>query len=170
MFHARPGSGASPAGDGWSTAGEWHSVGGIKFGSIEVTEARFPLLFETHEFRPGSGGDGQYRGGLGTTMDLKVEVPGYAHTAGEGVRHGAAGILGGQDGLPHDYRLVSETGSVPLKTKEYGIHIGAGDRLEIRSGGGGGWGDPAKRRPQDRDRDRAWEFVADEPTPASQSN
>jgi N-methylhydantoinase B len=170
MFHARPGSGASPAGDGWSTAGEWHSVGGIKFGSIEVTEARFPLLFETHEFRPGSGGDGQYRGGLGTTMDLKVEVPGFAHTAGEGIRYGAAGILGGRDGLPHDYRLVSETGSVPLKTKEYGIHIGAGDRLEIRSGGGGGWGDPAKRRPEDRARDRAWEFVADEPTLASQSN
>ena len=61
-------------------------------------------------------------------------------------------------------------GSVPLKTKEYGIHIGAGDRLEIRSGGGGGWGDPAKRRPEDRARDRTWEFVADEPEPASQSN
>ena len=161
---------ASPAGDGWSTAGEWHSVGGIKFGSIEVTEARFPLLFETHEFRPGSGGDGQYRGGLGTTMDLKVEVPGFAHTAGEGIRYGAAGILGGRDGLPHDYQLVSEKGSVPLKTKEYGIHIGAGDRLEIRSGGGGGWGDPAKRRPEDRARDRTWEFVADESEPASQSN
>ncbi len=58
LFHARPGGGASPGGDGWAAAGEWHSVGGIKFGSVEVTEARFPLLLEHHEFRAGSGGAG----------------------------------------------------------------------------------------------------------------
>ncbi len=160
MFHARPGGGASPRGDGWSTAGEWHSVGGIKFGSIEVTEARFPLLFESHEFRPGSGGDGQYRGGLGTSMDLRVEVPAFAHTAGEGIRHGAAGISGGQDGAPHDYRLVTGERSTPLKTKEFGIRIESGSLLEIRSGGGGGWGDPAERRAEDRARDLEREFVA----------
>ena len=58
MFHARPGGGASPAGDGWPTAGEGQAAGGIKFGSVEVTEVRFPLFFETHEFRPDSGGTG----------------------------------------------------------------------------------------------------------------
>ncbi|MGI6853412.1 hydantoinase B/oxoprolinase family protein [Mesorhizobium sp. 1B3] len=159
MFHARPGGGASPGGDGWSTAGEWHSVGGIKFGSIEVTEARFPLLFEAHEFRPGSGGDGQFRGGLGTKMDLRVEVPAFAHTAGEGIRHGAAGICGGKDGAPHDYRLVTEDASIPLRTKEFGIRIESGSLLAIRSGGGGGWGDPAKRRAEDRAKDLEREFV-----------
>ena len=52
MFHARPGGGASANGDGWSSIGEWHSVGGLKFGSVEVAEARFPLHFRRHEFRP----------------------------------------------------------------------------------------------------------------------
>ncbi|OWT80378.1 MULTISPECIES: hydantoinase B/oxoprolinase family protein [unclassified Achromobacter] len=159
MFHARPGGGASPAGDGWSGAGEWHSVGGIKFGSIEVTEARFPLLFETHEFRPGSGGAGQFRGGMGTRMVLRVEVPALAHTAGEGARHGAAGILGGQDGLPHDYRLAGATGERTLKTKEFGIRIEAGDRLHVSSGGGGGWGDAARRTPAAQARDAADELI-----------
>ena len=42
MFQARPGGGGSAAGDGYSTIGEWHSAGGIKFGSIEVAETRFP--------------------------------------------------------------------------------------------------------------------------------
>ena len=42
MFQARPGGGGSSAGDGYSTIGEWHSAGGIKFGSIEVAESRFP--------------------------------------------------------------------------------------------------------------------------------
>ena len=63
LFHARPGGGASPVGDGWETAGEGQAAGGIKFGSIEVAEARFPLFFEHHEFRPDSVGDGRYRGG-----------------------------------------------------------------------------------------------------------
>ena len=58
MFHARGGGGASSAGDGWPTAGEGQAAGGIKFGSVEVAEVRFPLFFRRHEFRPGSGGDG----------------------------------------------------------------------------------------------------------------
>ncbi len=62
MFHARPGGGATIAGDGWETAGEGQAAGGIKFGSVEVAEARFPLTFEHHEFRADSGGDGQHRG------------------------------------------------------------------------------------------------------------
>ncbi|MWD25965.1 hydantoinase B/oxoprolinase family protein [Aquicoccus sp. SCR17] len=153
LFHARPGGGASSAGDGWSGAGEWHSVGGIKFGSVEVTEARFPLFFATHEFRPGSGGDGTYRGGLGTSLDLRVEVPAFAHTAGEGIRHGAAGIAGGRDGAPHDYRMVTAEGETALRTKQFGIEIAPDTLFRIRSGGGGGWGDPAARAPEARSRD-----------------
>ena len=47
FFQARPGGGASSAGDGWPGAGEWQAAGGIKFGSLEVTEVRFPLFFKT---------------------------------------------------------------------------------------------------------------------------
>jgi N-methylhydantoinase B len=156
MFQARPGGGASAGGDGWSSIGEWHTVGGIKFGSIEVAEVRFPLNFRHHEFRAGSGGDGQFRGGLGVALDLVVETekPALANTAGDGVRHGACGLLGGNDGLPHDYRLVSR-GRPPrvLRTKEVGIEIHPGDCLEVRSSGGGGWGPPTQRSQQARQRD-----------------
>jgi N-methylhydantoinase B len=156
MFQARPGGGASWGGDGWSSIGEWHSVGGIKFGSIEVAEARFPLHFAHHEYRTGSGGDGQFRGGLGVALDLvlKTAKPALANTAGDGVRYGPCGMLGGEDGAPHDYRLIS-AGREPrrLRTKEVGIQILPGDCLEIRSSGGGGWGAPARRSQQARQRD-----------------
>jgi N-methylhydantoinase B len=156
MFQARPGGGASSGGDGWSSIGEWHSVGGIKFGSIEVAEARFPLHFAHHEYRASSGGDGQFRGGLGVALDLvmKTAKPALANTAGDGVRYGPCGMLGGEDGAPHDYRLVS-AGRAPrqLRTKEVGIEILPGDCLEIRSSGGGGWGPPARRSQQARQRD-----------------
>lgn len=162
LFHARPGGGASNAGDGWSSGGEWHAVGGIKFGSIEVTEARFPLLFERHEFRPGSGGDGEYRGGLGTDLDLRIEVPVTAHTAGDGARHGSAGINGGQDGRPHRYEIDEGGQRRILPTKSFGNRFGAGSVLRLRSSGGGGWGDPARRAPEARARDAALGLVETE--------
>ena len=156
LFHARPGGGGSSQGDGWSNAGEWHSAGGLKFGSIEMAEARFPLFFAKHEFRPGSAGDGSHRGGLGAELVLKLETDGPAvgNTAGDGVRHGAAGMLGGQDGAPHHYTLERADGtSRDLRTKEVGIALAPGDALHVRAGGGGGWGPPGKRDPQARRRD-----------------
>jgi N-methylhydantoinase B len=63
-------------------------------------------------------------------------------------------MLGGEDGEPHRYRLLSE-GREPraLRTKEVGIELRPGDCLEVRSSGGGGWGPPAKRSPNARQRD-----------------
>ncbi len=162
LFQARPGGGASIAGDGWPAAGEWQAAGGIKFGSLEVHEVRFPLFFRRHELRPGSGGDGEYRGGPGAVLEMAIEVaePAVANTAGDGVRYGACGILGGKDGAPHDYRLRSADGSERvLRTKEVGITVRPGDVLVALSGGGGGWGDPARRDPRARARDRDEGYV-----------
>jgi N-methylhydantoinase B len=158
MFQARPGGGGSAAGDGYSTIGEWHSAGGIKFGSIEVAETRFPLVFETHEYRSDSAGDGQYRGGHGGDMRLRVEAAGVtrANTAGEGVVHGARGIGGGRDGAPHDYTLLApDAPPRKLRSKELDIPIPSGSVIHVLSGGGGGWGDPANRNPADRASDAA---------------
>ena len=162
MFHARPGGGASPAGDGWPCGGEWQAAGGIKFGSVEMAEARFPLFFEQHQFRPGSGGDGLYRGGLAGQVSIRIESdgPARANTAGEGVRHGQAGLAGGHDGLPHDYVLHRTDGTErALRTKETGIALAPGDVIHARAGGGGGWGDPARRPPAARARDAADEVA-----------
>lgn len=167
LFQARPGGGASPTGDGWSSIGEWHTVGGVKFGSIEVDETRFPLHFRHHEFRMDSGGRGRHRGGLGVALDLVLETsePVLANTAGEGVRHCPCGLLGGEDGAPHDYRLVSAGGSTrALKTKEVGIELKPGDVLQIRSSGGGGWGPAAERSTEMVQQDRRRQFVSSDET------
>jgi len=158
LFHARPGGGGHSRGDGWSCAGEWHSAGGLKFGSVEMAEARFPLHFRRHEFRPGSAGDGTHRGGLGAELELALatDAPALANTAGDGARHGAAGMLGGADGAPHRYTLRHADGTErDLRTKEAGIALSPGDVLVVRSGGGGGWGPPAHRAPTARKSDQA---------------
>ena len=148
LFHARPGAGASPGGDGWHNSGEWHSAGGLKFGSVEVAEVRFPLFFERHEFRRDSGGDGEYVGGAGCDLELLIETSHacVANMAGDGLRHGARGIMGGADGAPHLYLLRAPGEQAqPLPSKQEGICIAPGSVFEIHSGGGGGWGEPRLR-------------------------
>ena len=163
FFQARPGGGASPAGDGWPGAGEWQAAGGIKFGSLEVTEVRFPLFFRRHEFRPDSGGEGKFRGGPGGVVEMVVETaePAIGNTAGDGVRHGACGILGGAEGVPHRYTLYShEQPPRAIKTKEIGLVIHPDDVLVLESGGGGGWGNAAERDPAAVAEDLENEFIS----------
>jgi N-methylhydantoinase B len=163
LFQSRPGGGGSSAGDGWPGGGEWQAAGGIKFGSIEVHEVRFPLFFRRHEFRPGSGGDGRYRGGPGGELEMVIETaePAVGNTAGDGVKYGAAGMLGGKDGAPHHYWLQSAgTDDRPLKTKETGVVLRPGDVIHAHSGGGGGWGDPKAREEAAREADATIGFVA----------
>src|SRR5262249_6812611 len=117
-----------------------------------------------HEFRPDSGGDGTFRGGPGglLTFAVEIEEPALANTAGDGARHGACGILGGADGAPHRYVLHS-AGRAPrvIRTNETGIEVRPGDRFEVASGGGGGWGDPAARSAAARAEDVASGFVSE---------
>jgi N-methylhydantoinase B len=163
LFHARPGGGGHAKGDGWSCVGEWHSAGGLKFGSVEMAEARFPLFFRRHEFRPDSAGIGQHRGGFGAELELVVETdgPARANTAGDGARHGSAGMLGGKDSAPHRYTLRHPDGTErDLRTKETGVELTPGDVLIVRSAGGGGWGDPRLRDPAAIAADRAEGLVS----------
>src|SRR2546422_566226 len=162
MFHARPGGGATAVGDGWETAGEGQAAGGIKFGSVEVAEARFPLTFERQGFRADSAGDGMHRGGVGAVLRLRVDIedPAVANTAGDGIRHAPYGLLGGKDGLPHRYRLESRgRPSRALKTKEVGVPVRKGDVFLIESSGGGGYGPPSRRARHARASDRENGFV-----------
>lgn len=159
LFHARPGAGASLDADGWSNIGELASGGGLKFGSIEVMEARFPLYFRRHDFRKNSAGDGKHRGGFGTSLEMVIETdkPVFGVCAGEGKVHAPFGLMGGEDGEPHFYKIVNAIDGAEreLKTKEVGVMIEPGDTLVVESAGGGGFGDPAQRDPAARERDVA---------------
>jgi N-methylhydantoinase B len=161
MFQARPGGGASVAGDGWPCGGEMQCAASVKFGSLELTEVRFPLFFRRHEFRPDSAGDGKHRGAVGTVLELQVESdgPAWANTAGDGTRHAPYGVLGGNEGLPHHYRLYTDGQYRVLKTKETMVPVHPGDVLMVEASGGGGWGNPSDRPKAVRAADVVNEFV-----------
>jgi N-methylhydantoinase B len=53
------------------------------------------------------------------SLDLVLETEKIAkgNTAGDGARHGPCGMLGGEDGKPHHYRLLSKAASARLRAK-----------------------------------------------------
>ena len=155
FFMARGGGGASMGHDGWSCVGEVNVAGGIRANSVEVTEERFPLFVVNHELRPGSAGDGQWRGGLGAVCEIIYEGEGDAllNTAGDGAIVPPFGALGGNSGLPHRYSIVSGGVETVLATKQTGVVVNPGDRIVALSSGGGGYGDPSLRSPSAKARD-----------------
>ena len=71
-------------------------------------------------------------------------------------RFGPQGALGGQDGAPNEVRVLS-AGQVhtPVHlSKEQDIALSAGDRVSVKTPGGGGFGDPADRDPDKTAEDR----------------
>ena len=99
---SRPGPAAAPRRP--ATAGPAPASGRPPAGSSSAASksprCAFRCSSRRHEFRPDSGGAGQYRGGPGGIVEMVVETaePALGNTAGDGVRHGACGILGGEDG------------------------------------------------------------------------
>ena len=91
---------------------------------------------------------------------LETDGPAVGNTAGDGVKYPACGMNGGRDALPHHYILRSHGRRTrELKTKEAGIEFKPGDVIHVRSGGGGGWGDPGERSAEARRRDLRDGFV-----------
>ena len=83
-------------------------------------------------------------------MRLRIETdgPARANTAGEGVVHGARGMLGGKDGAPHDYTLLPpDAPPRKLKSKEVGVRDPARQRHPRAVGRRRRLGRPSGARP-----------------------
>lgn len=148
------GWGARPFGDGNDATDSIN--GNCRVIPIEVFETRYPWLTEEYTLRNDSGGAGKFRGGLGTSKTwrcLDAEITCTQLTD----RHdnSAWGLEGGQSGLPGE-TLFKAAGSSSWQTmveafdkrstsKWSNVVVKSGDRLTIRTPGGGGWGSPSER-------------------------
>jgi len=125
---------------------------------LEILEAAYPVRFTQWALRPGSGGDGQHRGGLGAIYEIELlEDSAEAFVFGERSKVAPQGIFGGKPALPNvfEYCQNGEWKRPPMLSKMLGIHLKKGDRVRLQTPGGGGWGDPALRSAQDRANDIA---------------
>ena len=143
------GYGGSPIGDGISNG--CSTIGISKTTPIEVMEQYYPVLFEEFSLHEGSGGPGEHRGGFGVNYKIKLRR-GEAR-ASMVMDHGRSGPLGAQGGADGGLNTVAvlqggKTYHPPHTSKDQDISISAGDRIEVSTPGGGGFGRPFARDPQ----------------------
>ncbi len=148
------GTGARACKDGLTVTGFPSGVAGCP---VEVTESLTPILFYRKEILTGSGGPGQYRGGLGQSLEMGVrgDAPYRFVVTCDRTRSAAPGLDGGRPGRPGAFGL--DTGEV-LNDKTSRV-LDAGRRIYLDLPGGGGYGDPLKRPPQAVLRDAVLGYV-----------
>lgn len=150
FIHIEPqhgGWGAAPDRDGASavialTDGDTYNY------SVELIEARFPLLVRRYALNvEGGAGAGEWRGGFGVVREYEV-LSGQAdiHSGFGRSKTPPWGMDGGSAGSLNRLDVVD---NMDGSTASYGRlshrRVVKGDMLRMVTGGGGGWGDPAKR-------------------------
>ncbi len=115
---------------------------------IEDIESHYPLRVTQYELREGTGGSGQWRGGLGSIRELEfLEDTGFS-LEGEGSIWAPPGLFGGDDGTPGRVILNrNRAGEQELPSKFPYRKSRAGDRICLMGPSGGGYGPPADRDP-----------------------
>ena len=149
FFEPVPGGhGGRPHEDGVSATVCFHE-GDTPDVPVEVQEALLPIVVEESALDEDSAGAGRFRGGLGyrrvfrllgSSASMQINVD----------RHRCLpwGLHGGAPGRPNRAAIQAEPGA-PWQPvlKQDDIRLGPGARVMLVGGGGGGWGDPAKRSP-----------------------
>jgi len=154
------GHGGHPLGDGLSHGNAPISMATIP--PLEILEAAYPVRFTEWALRPGSGGDGEHRGGLGAVYEVELlEEQGTAFVFAERSRFAPQGVAGGGPALPNrvSYRQSGQWHVPAMGSKAQGIALRRGDRIRLETPGGGGWGEPSRREPAARAHDRAQGYV-----------
>ena len=110
---------------------------------VEVMEHAAPFLVTRRELIPGTAGAGQYRGGAGQRISLKLRsnAPATVSTMFERALFPPRGLLGGKNGSPG--RLLLDGQAIDPKR---GCVLQPGSELVIETAGGGGYGKPRRTR------------------------
>src|SRR3954447_22827685 len=141
IFHCG-GTGARPGKDGLDVTA---FPSGLRTIPVEATESIAPVMFRRREFREGSGGAGRYRGGLGQVIELGGAdgMPVALLCNFERINNPARGRDGGGKGAPGRVTLGS---GKPIRPKGRQT-VPGGDFIRLELPGGGGFGSPAERDP-----------------------
>jgi N-methylhydantoinase B len=122
----------------------------------EVMEQLAPMRVHYRRMRPGSAGQGKYRGGLGQDILIENLAQGASAVSflAERTKSPAPGIAGGADG---------ECGALEINGKPVDPKaqhtIRTGDKILLRTPGGGGYGKVNERDETLAEQDRVRGYV-----------
>jgi len=113
---------------------------------VEALELAAPIRVHRMALRPDSGGAGRYRGGLGCVREFEF-LQGEVVLTHRGERHfhPAQGSQGGGDGACSVSIIRRGDRTEEVVRSKLLTTVQAGDRLLVKTAGGGGYGDPRER-------------------------
>ena len=115
---------------------------------IEETELNYPVLITRYELVEDSEGPGKHRGGLGLRRDYLFPDHETSFTIlADRERWGPHGLFGGLAGRQAYYLLNRDSEVTELGSKVT-LQLKKGDLISYRTCGGGGYGPPEERDPQ----------------------
>ena len=144
-----------PTGGGWGAKQSQDGIsatvcindGDTHNSPAEQLEAKYPLLIENYNLRENSGGAGEYRGGLGCENTVQARADLMLNAQVDRMHCKPWGLNGGMeaDGNSVVLRSNGQWKEDYPNAKLLTARIKKGDAFAIRSGGGGGFGDPHRR-------------------------
>jgi N-methylhydantoinase B len=115
---------------------------------VEALELEYPLTLMRYELVDGSGGAGEYRGGMAIRRVYRADHDCHVRVDGARILSAPWGLAGGLPG-----GMASITASAPLNHGSGMLR--QGDLIAVVTGGSGGYGPPERRNPQAVARDLA---------------
>lgn len=156
------GLGGNPESDGLNHANNPISTATIP--PVEILEASYPVMFTQWALRPDSAGPGRHRGGVGAIYEIETLAEGTTDVflLGERGKYAPFGVLGGGEAGLNSFAWQTQDGEAnpPLVSKVTDVRIGPGQRVTLRTPGGGGYGSPLERPAVRVARDVALGFVS----------
>jgi N-methylhydantoinase B len=147
-----------PLGGGWGAKSREDGVsvtvcindGDTHNSPCEQIEAKYPVLVDRYELRADSGGPGRQRGGLGAEFVVEALAPLSLSTTIERSHCRPWGLDEGREaaGNSVSVRLDGVWKHEMPNAKLLTQRLRTGDAFMLRSGGGGGFGDPMTREIQ----------------------
>jgi N-methylhydantoinase B len=110
----------------------------------EAMELDYPLRVWRYELRPGSGGAGLHPGGDGLVREIEALTDCVLTIQSERRQHAPWGLRGGSNGACGRNMLIRADGTTEELPGKGTWQLRNGDRVQVETPGGGGWGMPAR--------------------------
>ncbi len=140
------GGGAGATARGPGASGVRTHMGNTMNLPLEAIEAAIPVRFHAYEIVRESAGAGRHRGGAGVRKSFEVLADGIETSLlGERTLSPAHGVAGGSPGRCASFVCRRASGETMTLAAKSGPHrLGRGDRIEMVTAGGGGWGEAGR--------------------------